>query len=144
MIRLKDLLKETEEAAVSLQNQVTKWFDSNKKKLEKLLDDDDIDGFYELGFDKFPDADQDDIAQFMNNCAKMQDWFADEEVAEMPEEKDLETAAFGDKKLQKGVNMGDYNKKMKSPKESPTDLVVGDLKKLKESTKKKLKKPANV
>jgi DNA-directed RNA polymerase alpha subunit len=137
MIRLKDLLKETEEAAVSLQNQVTKWFDSNKKKLEKLLDDDDIDGFYELGFDKFPDADQDDIAQFMNNCAKMQDWFADEEVAEMPEEKDLETAAFGDKKLQKGVNMGDYNKKMKSPKESPTDLVVGDLKKLKESTKKK-------
>lgn len=136
MIRLKKILEELEQP-VSLSDQVTKWFDTNKKKLENLLDDDDIDGFYELGFDKFPDADQDDIAQFMNNCAKMQDWFDDQEVSEMPDEKELEDAAFGDKKLQKGVKMGDYDKKMKSPKESSTDLVVGDLKKLKTESKKK-------
>jgi hypothetical protein len=136
MIRLKKILEDIEQP-VSLQSQVTKWFDSNKKKLENLLDDDDIDGFYELGFDKFPDADQDDIAQFMNNCAKMQDWFENEEVAKMPEEKDLEDMVFGDKSQQKGIKMGDYDKKNKSPKESPTDIIVGDLKKLKTESKKK-------
>ena len=136
MIRLKKLLEEIEQP-VSLQDQVSKWVDSNKKKLANLLDDGDIDGFYELGFDKFPDADQDDVAQFMNNCAKMHDWFEDEEVIEMPEEKELEDMVFGEKSQQKGIKMGDYDKKQKMPKESSTDLVVGDLKKLKTESKKK-------
>lgn len=135
MIRLKKILEEIEQP-VSLQDQVSKWVESSKKKLENLLDDSDIDGFYELGFEKFPDADQDDVAQFMNNCAKMHGWFEDEEVTEMPDEKELEDMVFGEKSQQKGIKMGDYDKKMKSPKESSTDLVVGDLKKLKESKKK--------
>ena len=46
--------------------------------------------------------------------------------------------AFGTKKQQKGVDMGDYEKKMKTPKPSDTDLVPIKLKALKtESTKKK-------
>jgi hypothetical protein len=73
----------------------------------------------------------------MNNCAKMQDWFENEDVAKMPEEKDLEDMVFGDKSQQKGIKMGDYDKKTKSPKESPTDIIVGDLKKLKTESKKK-------
>lgn len=137
MIRLKKLLEELEQP-VSLRDQVSKWVESNKKKLENLLEDGDIDEFYELGFEKFPEADQDDIAQFMNDCAKMHDWFEDEPVSEMPDEKELEDMVFGDKSQQKGIKMGDYDKKMKSPKESSTDLVVGDLKKLKTESKKKV------
>ena len=136
MIRLKKLLEEIEQP-VSLRDQVSKWVESNKKKLENLLEDGDIDEFYELGFEKFPEADQDDIAQFMNDCAKMHDWFEDEPVSEMPDEKELEDMVFGEKSQQKGIKMGDYDKKMKSPKESDTDLVVGDLKKLKTESKKK-------
>jgi hypothetical protein len=135
MIRLKKLLEDMDQP-ISLRDQVSKWVESNKKKLGTLLEDGDIDGFYELGFDKFPDADQDDVAQFMNDCGKMHDWFEDEEPSEMPSEKDLEDMVFGEKSQQKGIKMGDYDKKMKSPKESPTDLVVNDLKKLKESKKK--------
>jgi len=37
--------------------------------------------------------------------------------------------SFGDKSQQKGVNMSDYDKKQKMPKQSPTDLTVTESKK---------------
>lgn len=133
MIKLKDLLKEAEETKqpVSVKDEVVKFFNSNKKKLEKLMDDEEWDDFYEMAFEKFPDYDQDDVAQAMNKAALHAGYFENEDVPEMPTEKELETMAFGEKSQQKGIKMSDYDKKMKSPKESPTDLVVGHLKKLK-------------
>ena len=47
-----------------------------------------------------------------------------------PEEKDLETMAFGEKSQQKGIKMGDYDKKMKAPKASPTELYIESKKKI--------------
>lgn len=134
MIKLKDLLKEAEEPKVlSLQDVISDFFDKNKKKLEKLVDEDEWDDFYDLAFEKFPDEDQDDVAQAMNKAAMRAGWFENEEVAEMPEEKDLETMAFGEKSQQKGIKMGDYDKKQKMPKESPTELYMESKKKVSES-----------
>ena len=131
MIKLKDLLKEAEEPKViSLHDAVSDFFDKNKKKLENLVDEDEWDDFYDLAFEKFPDEDQDDVAQAMNKCAMRAGWFENEEVAEMPKEKDLETMAFGEKSQQKGIKMGDYDKKMKAPKASPTELYIESKKKI--------------
>jgi hypothetical protein len=66
----------------------------------------------------------------MNTCAMQMDWFATEET-EMPTEKELETKSFGDKSQQKGIQMADYNKKMKSPKTSSTELYIESKKKKK-------------
>jgi hypothetical protein len=55
-------------------------------------------------------------------------WVENEDVAEMPTEKDLELAVFGDKKLQKGINTAEYDKLAKLPK-NPENI--------KESFKKK-------
>ena len=115
---------------VSLHDNISKWFTSNKTKLEKLADEDSWDEFYDLGFEKFPDADQDDVAQAMNTCAMQMDWFAVEET-EMPTEKELEAKSFGDKSQQKGIQMTDYDKKMKSPKTSSTELYIESKKKMK-------------
>jgi hypothetical protein len=130
MIKLKDLLKEAEEPKViSLQDAVFDFFDKNKKKLENMVDEDEYDEFYDLAFEKFPDEDQDAVAQAMNKAAMRAGWFDNEDVAEMPDEKDLEKMAFGEKSQQKGVNMGDYDKKQKMPKESPTELYMESKKK---------------
>ena len=132
MIKLKDLLKEAEEQkSVSFQDEVNDFFKKNMKKLEKLVDEDEWDDFYELGFEKFPDVDQDDVAQAMNNAAMMADWF-ENEPAEAPTEKELETMAFGEKSQQKGIKMGDYDKKMKTPKQSPSELYIEENFKKKE------------
>ena len=47
----------------------------------------------------------------------------------MPTEKELETLAFGEKSQQKGVKMGDYDKKNKLPKASTTELYIESKKK---------------
>lgn len=132
MIKLKDLLKESDDSPVSLQDQVFAFFKSNSKKLEKLIDEDEWDDFYDLAFEKFPDADQDDVAQAMN-VAAMRAGLFENETSEMPTEKELETMSFGEKSQQKGIKMGDYDKKMKTPKQSPSELYI------EESTKKKKK-----
>jgi hypothetical protein len=106
---------ESEEPA-SLEDDVMKFFDSNKKKFEKFADEDEWDEFYELGYEKFPDADQDKVAQALNKAAMRENWFEEEDENEMPTEKDLELAAYGEKNLQKGVNTSDYDKKAKLPK----------------------------
>jgi hypothetical protein len=131
MIKLKDLLKEAEEAkqAVSVKDEVAKFFNSNKKKLEKLMDDEEWDDFYDMAFEKFPDYDQDDVAQAMNKAALHAGYFENEDVAEMPTEKDLEKMAFGEKSQQKGISMGDYDKKQKMPKASSTELYMESKKK---------------
>jgi hypothetical protein len=113
-------LRESEE--VSLKDEVETFFNSNKKKLKALADDDDWDEFYELGFEKFPDIDQDDIAQAMNNAVLAAGWYENE--IEEYTEKELEDMSFGSKAQQKGINMGDYDKKMKQPKTSPTELYI--------------------
>ena len=128
---VKESLNEANEEPVSLHDEISKWFTSNKKKLEKLADEDSWDEFYELGFEKFPEADQDDVAQAMNTCAIAADWFENEIEDFRQTEKDLEMMAFGEKSQQKGVNMGDYNKKMKMPKESSTELYIESKKKMK-------------
>ena len=129
----------TEGTEVSLYAEVEKFFKSNVKSLEKLADDNDWDEFYDMAFEKFPEADQDEVAQALNTICMRAGWFENEDVAEMPTEKELETMAFGEKSQQKGINMADYNKKMKTPKPSPTDLKPEELKKLKtESVKKKV------
>jgi hypothetical protein len=130
MIKLKDLLKEAEDkdVKVSLQDQVAAFVKSNSKKFEKLIDDDEWDDFYDLAFDKFPEEDQDDVAQALNNCAAAYGWFEDEEEVKMQTEKDLETLAFGEKSQQKGIDTSDYDKKAKLPK-NPENI--------KESFKKK-------
>ena len=131
MIKLKDLLKEAEEAkqAVSVEDEVVKFFNSNKKKLEKLMDDEEWDDFYEMAFEKFPDYDQDDVAQAMNKAALHAGYFENEDVPEMPTEKELETMAFGEKSQQKGISMSDYDKKQKMPKTSSTELYMESKKK---------------
>jgi hypothetical protein len=145
MIKLKDLLKEavakketqpTDMESVNVA--VAKFFEKNKKKLEKLVDENEWDEFYETGFAEFPNADQDDVAQAMNAAMLANGW-VENVTPKMPTEKDLETKAFGDKKsLGKGIKMGEYDKKMKAPKASPTDLTTDSLKPLKtESIKKK-------
>jgi hypothetical protein len=120
-------LQESEE--VSLKDEVDSFFNSNKKKLESLADDDNWDEFYELAFEKFPEADQDDIAQAMNNAAFAAGWFENEIEDFRQSEKELEDMAFGSKAQQKGVNMGDYDKKMKQPKASSTELYIESKKK---------------
>jgi hypothetical protein len=136
MIKLKDLLKEAEDkdVKVSLHDQVAAFVKSNSKKFENLCDDDEWDEFYELAYDKFPDEDQDDVAQALNNCAIAAGWFENEEAPEMPTEKDLETLAFGEKSQQKGIDTSDYDKKAKLPK-NPENI--------KESFKKKGKVMGN-
>ncbi len=131
MIKLKDLLKEAEETKqpVSVEDDVVKFFNSNKKKLEKLMDDEEWDDFYEMAFEKFPDYDQDDVAQAMNKAALHAGYFENEDVPEMPTEKELETMAFGEKSQQKGIKMGDYDKKQKMPKTSSTELYMESKKK---------------
>lgn len=137
MIKLKDLLNEAKEEK-SLSDQVADFFKKNLKKLEDLVEDSDWDSFYELGFDKFPEAQQDDIAQFMNNEAMKQDWFETDIKDYRQTEKELEVMASGTKQQQKGIDMGEYDKKQKLPKASPTELKPEELKKLKtESLKKK-------
>ena len=124
MIKLKDLLKEVEAKKPEVQtvdlqsttNAVLDFVSKNKTQLKKLAADCDYDGFYKLGFDKFPDAKQGDVAQAMNAAAMVEGWFTEEDVIEMPTEKDLEQAAFGDKKLQKGVDTAAYDKLAKLPK----------------------------
>ena len=124
MIKLKDLLKEVETKKPEVQtvdlqsttNAVLDFVSKNKTQLKKLAADCDYDGFYKLGFDKFPDAKQDDVAQAMNAAAMVEGWFTEEDIIEMPTEKDLEQAAFGDKKLQKGVDTAAYDKLAKLPK----------------------------
>jgi hypothetical protein len=137
MIKLKSLLKEAEDAKkdkkgiedqASVSDAVAKYFESNKKAFEKLADEDEWDDFYDKAFDKFPEADQDDVAQALNKCLLANGW-AENEVPEVPTEKDLEKMAFGEKSLQKGVKMGDYTKKNKLPKASPTELYIESKKK---------------
>jgi hypothetical protein len=120
-------LQESEE--VSLKDEVESFFNSNKKKLKSLADDDDWDEYYELGFEKFPEVDQDDVAQAMNNAALAAGWFENKIEDFRQSEKELEDMAFGSKAQQKGVNMGDYDKKMKQPKASPTELYIESKKK---------------
>jgi hypothetical protein len=120
-------LQESEE--VSLKDEVESFFNSNKKKLKSLADDDDWDEFYELGFEKFPDIDQDDVAQAMNNAALAAGWYENEIEDFRQSEKELEDMAFGSKAQQKGINMSDYDKKMKQPKTSPTELYIESKKK---------------
>ena len=129
MIKLKDLLKEGNETKemvrqddlASVTAAVTKYFESNKKSFEKLADDDDWDAFYDKAFEKFPDADQDDVAQALNKAMLSAGW-VENETTDITE-KDLEDMSFGDKKdLGKGIKMGDYDKKMKTPKESKPEL----------------------
>jgi hypothetical protein len=131
MIKLKNLLvlkEEEDKAPVSVQDTIEAFFTKNKSKLEKLSDDDDWDAFYELGFEAFPDMEEGDVAQAMNRAMLNHGWAENEDVAEMPTEKDLELAAFGDKKLQKGINTAEYDKLAKLPK-NPENI--------KESFKKK-------
>ena len=131
MIKLKSLLnlkEEEDKAPISVQDTIEAFFKKNKSKLEKLSDDDDWDSFYELGFEAFPDMEEGDVAQAMNRAMLNSGWVENEDVAEMPTEKDLELAAFGDKKLQKGVNTAEYDKLAKLPK-NPENI--------KESFKKK-------
>lgn len=138
MIKLKDLLKEAkEEKSVPMDGRdvhaaVLKFAEKNKKKLEKLLDEDDIDEFYEMGFEEFPEADQDDVAQALNDAAAAMGWFEKGEESEMPTEKELETMSVGEKSQQKGIKMGDYDKKQKMPKASPTELYIEEGVKKKE------------
>jgi len=131
MIKLKSLLnlkEEEDKAPISVQDTIEAFFTKNKSKLEKLSDDDDWDAFYELGFEAFPDMEEGDVAQAMNRAMLNSGWVENEDVAEMPTEKDLELAAFGDKKLQKGINTAEYDKLAKLPK-NPENI--------KESLKKK-------
>ena len=131
MIKLKSLLnlkEEEDKAPISVQDTIEAFFTKNKSKLEKLSDDDDWDAFYELGFEAFPDMEEGDVAQAMNRAMLNSGWVENEDVAEMPTEKDLELAAFGDKKLQKGINTAEYDKLAKLPK-NPENI--------KESFKKK-------
>lgn len=137
-IKLKSLIEADQpDSLVSLAAAVQNFFNSNKKKFEKLIDEEEWDDFYDMAFDKFPDADQDDVAQALNKAASMSGFFENEDVSEMPTEKELETMAFGEKSQQKGIKMGDYDKKNKLPKASPTELKPEELKKLKTESKKK-------
>ena len=123
MIKLKSLLPEsTTESVEFTESQLFDFFKKNEKKFEKLFDEDEWDDFYDMAFDKFPDADQDDVAQALNKAAMRAGWLSSEAV-EMPTEKDLEKLSFGEKPG-KGIEMSDYDKKQKAPKASPTDLYA--------------------
>ena len=126
---VKESINLHENDEVSLTSEVEKFFKSNKKKLELLVDDNDWDEFYELGFEKFPDADQDDVAQAMNNAAIAAGWFENEIEDFRQSEKELKDMAFGSKAQQKRINMGDYDKKMKQPKASSSELYIESKKK---------------
>ena len=138
MIKLKDLLKEVdttkpESQIVDLEsttNAVLDFVSKNKTDLKKLAVDCDYDAFYKLGFDKFPNAKQGDVAQAMNAAAVAEGWFAVEDVPEMPTKKDLEQAAYGDKKLQKGVDTTAYDKLAKLPKNTENIKESARLQKL--------------
>jgi hypothetical protein len=113
-------------APVSVNDEVLKFFDKNKKKLKSIADEDDWDEFYELAFTEFPGVDQDDVAQAMNNAAMSAGWF-DNNIEDFRQNEDeLEMMAFGTKAQQKGVDMADYNKKMKPVKQSPTELYINE------------------
>lgn len=141
MIKLKSLLQEDKDTKasdkpadlVSVNDSICKWFKSSKASLAKLAKEDNWKEFYQKGFDKFPDAQPAEVSQAMNTAAGFAGFFKNEEVAEMPTEKELEDAAFGEKKLQKGIKMGDYVKKNKAPKNADEDLVQP----MKESVKKR-------
>lgn len=138
MIKLKTLLKEAAESKkekkgiedqASVSDAVAKYFESNKKSFEKLASEDEWDDFYDKAFDKFPDADQDDVAQALNKAAMRAGIFDTTDSTEMPTEKELEAMSFGEKSQQKGIKMGDYDKKNKLPKASPTELYIESKKK---------------
>ena len=111
---------------------VMDFFGKNKKKFEKLADEDEWDDLYDMAFDKFPEADQDDVAQAVNKAMLMAGWVENNLEDYRQSEKELEDMAFGTKAQQKGIKMGDYVKKMKTPKQSPTELYI------EEGTKKKV------
>jgi len=111
---------------------VLDFFSKNKKKFEKLADEDEWDDLYDMAFEKFPDADQDDVAQAVNKAMLMAGWVENNLEDYRQSEKELEDMAFGTKAQQKGIKMGDYEKKMKTPKQSPTELYI------EEGTKKKV------
>jgi hypothetical protein len=128
IIKLKSLLSEAaSEQTEFTEEQFFAFFKKNIKKFEKLFDDDEWDDFYDLAFDAFPEADQDDVAQALNKAAMRSGWLSSEET-EMPTEKDLEKLSFGEKPG-KGIEMSDYDKKQKMPKQSPTDLYSESKKK---------------
>jgi len=116
---------------------VMDFFSKNKKKFEKLADEDEWDDLYDMAFEKFPEADQDDVAQAVNKAMMMSGWVENNLEDYRQSEKELEAMAFGTKEQQKGIKMGDYDKKMKMPKQSPTELKPEELKKLKTESKKK-------
>jgi hypothetical protein len=129
---VRKIIKETieQESPTNLFAEVEKFFKSNKKKLEKLADEDEWDDFYELAYEKFPDVEQDKVAQALNKVCMYEGWFEEEQLNEIPSEKELEQMAFGDKSQQKGIKMGDYDKKNKSPKQSPSELFAESKKKI--------------
>jgi cell division protein YceG involved in septum cleavage len=143
MIKLKDLLKLKEATEIEKpeysEEAVFKFFGKNKAKLKNYYEDDDWDAFYELAFDEFAEQDQDVVATALNRAATMEGWFDNETEEYRQSDAELDMMANGTKQQQKGVDTADYDKKAKMPKTSSTDLVVGDLKKLKESKKKYLK-----
>ena len=136
MIKLKDLLnlKEAVEKVKPeyTQEAVFKFFDKNKKKLEKLADEDEWDEFYELAYMEFAEGDQDMIATAMNNAALQAGWFENNVEDYRQSEAELDMMANGTKKQQKGVDTAAYDKKAKAPKNTKEDLVQP----LKESKKK--------
>ena len=131
---LTEAKEETKEATDlhSTEEAVFDFFEKNKKKLEKLADEDEWDDLYDMAFEKFPEADQDDVAQSMNKAMLMAGWVENNLEDYRQSEKELEDMAFGTKKQQKGIKMGDYDKKMKTPKQSPSELYI------EEGTKKKV------
>ena len=137
MIKLKDLLnlKEAVEKVKPeyTQEAVFKFFDKNKKKLEKLADEDEWDEFYELAYMEFAEGDQDMIATAMNNAALQAGWFENNVEDYRQSEAELDMMANGTKKQQKGVDTAAYDKKAKAPKNTKEDLVQP----LKESKKKR-------
>ena len=125
------IVKETisQESPTNLFTEVEKFFNSNKKKLEKLANEDEWDDFYELAYEKFPEVDQDKVAQALNRVCMRAGWFEENELNEIPSEKEFQQMTFGDKSQQKGIKMGDYDKKNKPPKQSPSELFAESKKK---------------
>ena len=127
MIKLKDLLnlKEAVEKVKPeyTQEAVFKFFDKNKKKLEKLADEDEWDEFYELAYMEFAEGDQDMIATAMNNAALQAGWFENNVEDYRQSDAELDIMANGTKQQQKGVDTTAYDKKTKAPKNTKEDLV---------------------
>jgi hypothetical protein len=119
---IKETIEETE--PVSVTTQIFNFFNKNIKKLEKLVDDNDWDEFYDVAFEAFPDIDQDDVAQAMNNAALAAGWFENDIDDFRQTEADLDMMANGTKEQQGGIYMGDYDMKMKPPKTSSTELYM--------------------